>query len=102
MRLIEAEVLLRGGNVVGAMTKINAVRALAGVTPVTATTAAQAWVALDRERHFTLWLEGRRLKDNARLSEPGLSSMSATFMQGRDKCFPPSLNEVASNPNLRP
>ena len=24
------------------------------------------------------------------------------FMAGRDKCFPPSLNEVASNPNLRP
>jgi hypothetical protein len=59
-------------------------------------------VALDKERHFTLWLEGRRLKDNARLSAGGLSSFSATFMQGRNSCFPPSLNEVASNPNLRP
>jgi starch-binding outer membrane protein, SusD/RagB family len=102
MRLIEAEVLLRSGNVGGAMAKINGVRALAGVTPVVATTVPDAWVALDKERHFTLWLEGRRLKDNARLSAGGLSSFSATFMQGRNSCFPPSLNEVASNPNLRP
>jgi starch-binding outer membrane protein, SusD/RagB family len=102
MRLIEAEVLLRAGNIAGAMTKINGVRALAGVTPVTATTTADAWIALDRERHFALWLEGRRLRDNARLRAPGLSSWSAAFMQGRDACFPPSLNEVASNPNLRP
>lgn len=100
MRLIEAEVLLRAGNVAGAMAKINAVRALNSVTPVTATTAAQAWLALDQERHLTLWLEGRRLRDNARLSAAGLSSWSATFMQGRNACFPPSLNEIASNPNL--
>jgi hypothetical protein len=72
------------------------------MTPVSAATSAEAWVALDRERHFTLWLEGRRLRDNARLSAPGLSSFSATFMQGRNSCFPASLNEVASNPNLRP
>jgi hypothetical protein len=101
MRLIEAEVLLRGGQAGPAMDKINAVRAAAGVAPVTATTAPAAWVALDRERHLTLWLEGRRLRDNARLSAPGLSSWSAEFMAGRDDCFPPSLNEVASNPNLR-
>jgi hypothetical protein len=100
MRLIEAEVLLRGGLVAGAVQKINGVRAAAGVAPVSATTAADAWLALDRERHLTLWLEGRRLKDNARLSAPGLSSWSAEFVNGRDVCFPPSLNEVASNPNL--
>ncbi len=102
MRLIEAEVLLRAGSVTEAMAKVNGVRTAAGVSPVTATTTAAAWVALDKERHYTLWLEGRRLKDNARLSATGLSSFSATFMVGRDKCFPPSLNEVASNPNLRP
>jgi starch-binding outer membrane protein, SusD/RagB family len=102
MRLIEAEVLLRNGQVGPAMTKINAVRAAAGVTPVSATTTAEAWLALDQERHLTLWLEGRRLKDNVRLAAPGLSSWSAGFIQGRDTCFPPSLNEVASNPNLRP
>lgn len=102
MRLIEAEVLLRAGNVTEAMARINGVRTAAGVSTVTATTPAAAWVALDMERHYTLWLEGRRLKDNARLSAAGLSSFSAAFMVGRDKCFPPSLNEVASNPNLRP
>ena len=101
MRLIEAEVLLRAGQVGPAMDKINAVRTAAGVATVTATTAAAAWVALDRERHLVLWLEGRRLRDNARLSAAGLSAWSAEFMAGRDDCFPPSLNEVASNPNLR-
>lgn len=100
MRLIEAEVLLRVGNVAGAMAKVNAVRALNAVTPVTANTVAEAWLALDQERHLTLWLEGRRLRDNARLSAAGLSSWAATFMAGRDACFPPSLNEIASNPNL--
>jgi starch-binding outer membrane protein, SusD/RagB family len=101
MRLIEAEVLLRRGALGAAMDKINEVRTAAGVAAVAATTVAQAWVALDRERQLVLWLEGRRLKDNARLSAPGLSSWSAEFMVGRDNCFPPSLNEVASNPNLR-
>lgn len=101
MRLIEAEALLRGGDVTGAMAKVNAVRSAAGVAPVTATTTADAWVALDQERHLALWLEGRRLRDNARLSAPGLSAWSAGFMVGRDACFPPSLNEIASNPNLR-
>lgn len=100
MRLIEAEALLRGGNVAAAVAKINGVRAAAGVPNAQAATAAEAWVALDRERHLALWLEGRRLKDNARLSAPGLSAWSAEFMRGRDTCFPPSLNEIASNPNL--
>jgi hypothetical protein len=82
------------------MAKVNAVRALNSVAPVTANTTAEAWLALDQERHLTLWLEGRRLRDNARLSAAGLSSWAATFMAGRDACFPPSLNEIASNPNL--
>lgn len=100
MRLIEAEVALRAGDVTTAMSRINTVRALVPVPAVTATTAADAWLALDRERHLTLWLEGRRLRDNARLSASGLSSWAVQFMQGRDDCFPPSINETASNPNL--
>ena len=62
--------------------------------------ALLALALLVLERHLTLWLEGRRLRDNARLSVAGLSSWAATFMQGRHACFPPSLNEIASNPNL--
>lgn len=100
MRLIEAEVLLRASEVGDAMDIINAVRSAAGVPAVSAATEAEAWVALDRERHLALWMEGRRLRDNVRLAQPGLSSWSAEYMQGRDACFPPSLSEIASNPNL--
>jgi hypothetical protein len=100
MRLIEAEVRLRNQDVTGAMEKINHVRSLAEVEAVAANTPEEAWLALDRERHFVLWLEGRRLRDNVRFAEPGLSPWAAAFMQGRDGCFPPSLTEVNANPNL--
>jgi hypothetical protein len=101
MRLIEAEVLLRGGDIPGAVSKINQVRTAAGVPTVTATTAAQAWVALDHERYVVLWLEARRFKDNQRFAAEGLSAFSTSFMQGRDSCFPPSTAEQQSNPYLR-
>lgn len=98
MRLIEAEVMLRDGNIAGCMEKINSVRTAAGVANKTATTTSEAWLALDQERHLVLWLEGRRLKDNVRFN--GLSSLSTDFMEGRDVCFPPSLAEIAANKNL--
>lgn len=100
MRLIEAEVLLRKGDVPGAMNRINYVRGLVGVSPVTATTPADAWVALDRERMLELWLEGRRLKDRQRFSDPPLSAWSVAFMRGRDRCFPPSQKELDTNRNI--
>lgn len=100
MRLIEAEVELRNGQISNAMSIINDVRSDAGVAAVTANDSASAWVALDRERHLVLWLEGRRLKDNARFSNPPLSQFSVSFMQGRDSCFPPSRTEADSNPNI--
>jgi hypothetical protein len=101
MRLIEAEVLLRGGDVPGAVAKINQVRTAAGVAAVTATTVAEAWVALDHERYLVLWLEARRFKDNQRLAAAGLSAFSVSIMQGRDTCFPPSTAEAQSNRHLR-
>jgi starch-binding outer membrane protein, SusD/RagB family len=100
MRLIQAEARLRSGDISGAMELVNHVRSLAGVAPVAAGTVAEAWLALDRERHLVLWLEGRRLRDNVRLAEPGLSPWAAGFMAGRQGCFPPSLTEINSNPNL--
>lgn len=100
MRLIEAEVLLRKGDVAGAMALINRVRSLVGVAPVTAATAADAWVALDRERMLELWIEGRRLKDRQRFSDPRLSAWSVAFMRGRDRCFPPSQKELDTNRNI--
>ena len=100
MRLIEAEALLRGGDMAGAMVMINQVRTTAGVATVSASTVAEAYLRLDQERHLVLWLEGRRLKDNQRFSETSLSSFSTDFMLGRDRCFPPSLREQDSNQNL--
>lgn len=96
MRLIEAEVMLRNNDVTGAMAKINHVRDAFGVPEATATTAAEAWHALDHERLVTLWMEGRRLKDNARFLDMGYNN----FLQNRDKCFVFSDDEYNSNSNL--
>ncbi len=100
MRLIEAEAMLRMGDREGAIAKINYVRDRVGVPPVSASTDEEAWLALDRERNFELWLEGRRLKDNQRFAREGLSPWAVAFMQGRHDCFPPSLAECSANPNV--
>jgi hypothetical protein len=100
MRLIEAEVMLRMGDREGAIAKINYVRERVGVPPVSAATDDEAWLVLDRERNFELWLEARRLKDNQRFSREGLSSWAVAFMQGRHDCFPPSLAECSANENV--
>lgn len=100
MRLIEAEAMLRQGDRDGAIGKINYVRNRVGVPPVSATTDQDAWLALDRERNFELWLEARRLKDNARFAAEGLSPWAVAFMQGRHNCFPPSTAECSANPNV--
>ncbi len=100
MRLIEAEAMLRQGDRDGAIAKINYVRNLVGVPPVSATSDDEAWLALDRERNFELWLEARRLKDNARFSREGFSPWAVAFMEGRHDCFPPSQAECSANANV--
>lgn len=92
MRLIEAEALLRGGDVAGAVAKINAVRSAAGVAAVAAASEADAWKALRREREIVLWMEGRRLWDLRRFDDP--------FLADRDRCIPISENEAHTNPNI--
>lgn len=92
MRLIEAEALLRSGDVSGAVARINQVRDAAGVTAVSAGSEAEAWAALRTERNIVLWMEGRHLYELVRFDDP--------FLQGRDGCIPPSENEVATNPNI--
>jgi starch-binding outer membrane protein, SusD/RagB family len=105
MLLIRAEAALRNNDVPGAMTLINQERAFystaaAPLPALTATTAADAWRILQKERGAVLWLETRRLWDLRRWNaEP--APIKNTFLDGRDKCIPISQNELQSNPNLR-
>ncbi|WP_396203635.1 RagB/SusD family nutrient uptake outer membrane protein [Gemmatimonas sp.] len=100
MRLIEAEALLVGGDIAGAMAKINIRRGALSLPLVTASSNTEAWEALKRERGIELWLEGRRMGDQrrwARLNRPGVSD----DMTGRNLCFPIPLSELETNPNIK-
>lgn len=97
MLLIRAEAALRSNDVAGAMAFINQGRAAATLPALTATTTAQAWPILMRERGAVLWLEGRRLFDLKRWLADGRN----TALQGRSTCIPISLEEASANPNLR-
>lgn len=101
MRLIEAEVKLVANDIPGAMALVNKHRVALNLTPWTATTATDAWVALKRERGIETWLEARRLGDFRRwaaLSRPGDSD----DMTGRDMCFATPLSEKQTNTNFVP
>ena len=99
MRLIIAESLLRTGDWQGAMSLINSLRADVSVPPWPATSIAEAWTALGRERGIELWLEGRRLGDLFRWKA---DKVPGTFedMTGRDTCFPVGVSESDTNHNL--
>ncbi|MBW7933882.1 MAG: RagB/SusD family nutrient uptake outer membrane protein [Gemmatimonadaceae bacterium] len=99
MLVLRAEAALRAGDIPGMTTLLNQARATyTGLTPLTApATTAAAWTLLQTERGATTWLEGRRLWDLRRWYAEGTN----TFLNGRNKCIPPSDNEVNSNPNLR-
>jgi hypothetical protein len=99
MRLLKAEALLRGGDWQSALSMVNALRAEAGVTHVSATGAAETWTMLGRERSIELWLEGRRLGDLFRYRRDGVPG-SFEDMTGRDMCFPIGVSELAANPNI--
>ncbi len=105
MLMLRAEGLLRANDVTGAMALINQQRAFFSTTAnplpaLTATTAAEAWPILHKERGAVLWLENRRFWDLRRWNaEP--APMKNTFLDARDKCIPISENERLSNPNLR-
>ncbi len=101
MRLIEAEALLVGNDIAGALAKMNIRRTALSLPQLTASNATEAWEALKRERGIELWLEGRRMGDQRRwaaLNRPGVSD----DMTGRALCFPIPLSELETNPNLRP
>ena len=102
MLLLRAEAALRNNDVPGAMVLINAARTAYSATalpPLTATTAAQAWPILQKERGAVVWLESRRFWDLRRWNaEP--PPIKNTFLDNRDKCIPISLEEQQSNPNV--
>jgi hypothetical protein len=110
MRLIQAEALLVAGDYTNAMPLINKHRVALGLTPWTATTLADAWTALKRERGIELWLEGRRLGDLRRWKAGNVpGQLSAYEVPGptsyldasQTLCFPISSTEAQTNPNLR-
>jgi hypothetical protein len=104
MLVLRAEERLRAGDVPGAMALINRMRAFYSTTqnplpPLTATTAAEAWPILQKERAATLWIEGRRFWDLRRWNaEP--APIKHPFLDTRDKCIPVSEEEENSNPNV--
>jgi hypothetical protein len=105
MLMVRAEAALRASDVAGAMTLINQQRAFYNTTAtplpaLTATTAAQAWPILQKERGAVTWLESRRLWDLRRWNAEA-PPVQHTFLNSRDKCIPISQNERQSNPNLR-
>lgn len=108
MKLIEAEGALISGDWQAALLMINEVRAHAGVAPVQASGANEAWTRLKRERGIELWLEGRRLGDLYRwaaASRPGEYDPLETPGGGsnlthQDLCFPIPPSERETNPNI--
>ncbi len=112
MRLIEAEARLVGGDMSGAMMKINEVRDFYGLGALTASglgtgvtgdpNSMTVWDILDRERHLTLWLEGRRLWDLHRWDHPFLNGGSIVYpgVSRRASCIPISRSECDTNRNI--
>ncbi|HWP03768.1 MAG TPA: RagB/SusD family nutrient uptake outer membrane protein [Gemmatimonadaceae bacterium] len=105
MLMLRAEAALRSNDVAGAMALINQQRAFYSTTaqplpPLSASTVAEAWPILQKERAAVLWLEARRFWDLRRWNtEP--PPIKSTYLDNRDKCIPISRNERLSNPNLR-
>ena len=105
MLVLRAEAALRSNDVTGAMALINQERAFYNTAatplpPLSATTAAEAWPILQKERGAVTWLETRRFWDLRRWNgEP--APIKNAYLNNRDKCIPVSLNEKQSNPNFK-
>ena len=102
MRLLEAEVKLSGGDIPGAMTLMNTHRVALGLAPWVATTTADAWTALKKERGIELWIEARTLGDYRRWAAKGTPGTITADMTGRDLCFATPIDEKNTNPNYKP
>ena len=118
MRLIEAEVALRAGNLAEFTAQVNRARAVRGVAPITQPTSVgalewpnaqnDAWSILDRERYLELFLEVRRLWDLSRWDHPFISGNHVLLPRlvtqlppsGRKDCLPIPQTECQVNPRL--
>lgn len=114
MRLIEAEDMIRSGDVAGAMGKINENRARVGLEDLDATTVDEARVILKAEYRAETWLEGRRLPQLWRwqqtsfgteddlhpLEQVSGSASSGSHLVTRSYCFPISEGEKQTNNNI--
>jgi len=115
MRLLEAENALMGGDLTTFDAKINEARAFYGLPAINATsvgsitggatggpnlTSMSGWDILDRERHLTNWLEGRRLWDLHRWDHPHLDGGGVVYeatVARRASCIPISDQECQTN-----
>lgn len=121
MRLLEAEALLIKGDWQGAMQLINKVRtSTAGVTltPWSASSLAEAWTMLARERGIELWIEARRFWDRDRwkrdnrpitydvhelpsTTQPKHERGAGTYLSPNHvTCYPVPDSERETNPNV--
>jgi starch-binding outer membrane protein, SusD/RagB family len=121
MRLYEAENALLGGDLATAISKINEVRTFWGIANIDMAdvtgigsitggekgganpTSMSGWDILDRERHLTNWLEGRRLWDLARWDHPHLDGGGVVYeatVARRASCLPISDQECQTNPKV--
>lgn len=119
MRLIEAEDALLKGDLATFTAKVNEVRTFHGLAAIPAVTSAgtitggvggganptsmTGWDVLDRERHLTLWLEGRRLWDLHRWDHPHLDGGGVVYeatVARRASCMPISDQECQVNENV--
>ncbi len=113
MRLLEAEYALRNNDLATAMAKINEARSVYGLDPLTSNGSVgsitgdpdsmSGWDILDRERHLTNWLEGRRLWDLHRWSHPFLDGGEVVYpaVNPRASCVPIADNECQTNEKAR-
>lgn len=109
-QLIVAESKLRANDWQGALATINEIRTAVGVTPRQATTAEETWTWLKLEKLIELWLEGRAVGERRRwlgdgpdAAAPGAlpANLRMDDRTGKDRCWPISLQELETNPNLR-
>ena len=103
MRLIEAEVDWRAGNLTTAMTTLNALRTDAGLSPITATTSAEVFAVLMNEHFAELFMEGQRtpfLVRHGLIPDLMAAGDFVGTVNPRAVKFPLDNEEAQNNPNI--